>query len=204
MNRLGLGRLKNLEPKKPVVRYQWEKPGDMIHVDTKQLARFEHIGHRITGDRRKGTSRGIGYEKVHVAIDDATRLAYVEVLADERRATTIGFLARAVGWFSEQGIHCRRVLSDNGSSYRSGDWRKACEVLGLKPIRTKAYTPQTNGKAERLIKHSWRNGPMSSPTRRHRSAASGSPGIWGSTMAPVPHGSRWPHPPAVPQATAEC
>ena len=152
MNRLGLGRLKNLEPKKPVVRYQWEKPGDMIDVDTKQLARFERIGHRITGDRRKGTSRGIGYEKVHVAIDDATRLAYVEVLTDERKATTIGFLARAVGWFSEQGIHCRRVLSDNGSSYRSGDWRKACEVLGLKPIRTKAYTPQTNGKAERLIK----------------------------------------------------
>jgi transposase InsO family protein len=152
MKALGLGRLKNLDPKPPVRRYQWERPGDMIHVDTKQLARFERVGHRITGDRRQGSSRGAGYEKVHVAIDDATRLAYVEVLADEQRATTVGFLARAVGWFSEQGITCRRVLSDNGPSYRSGDWRKACQALALKPIRTKPYTPQTNGKAERFIK----------------------------------------------------
>ena len=152
MNALGLGRLRNLEPKKPVQRYQWERPGDMIHVDTKQLARFERVGHRITGDRRQGCSPGAGYEKVHVAIDDATRLAYVEVLADEQRATTVGFLARAVGWFSEQGITCRRILSDNGPAYRSGDWRKACQALDLKPIRTKPYTPQTNGKAERFIK----------------------------------------------------
>lgn len=153
MNALGLGRLRNLEPKKPVRRYQWERPGDMIHVDTRQLARFERVGHRITGDRRQGCSRGAGYERVHVAIDDATRLAYVEVLADEKKATTIGFLARAIGWFSEQGITCRRVLSDNGSAYRSGHyWRKACQALDLKPIRTRAYTPQTNGKAERFIK----------------------------------------------------
>ncbi|MCP9773900.1 IS481 family transposase [Synechococcus sp. Tobar12-5m-g] len=152
MNTLGLGRLKNLEPKVPVRRYQWERPGDMIHVDTKQLARFERVGHRITGDRRQGCSRGAAYEKVHVAIDDATRLSYVEVLADEQRATTVGFLARAVGWFSEQGITCRRILSNNGPAYRSGDWRKACRALDLKPIRTKPYTPQTNGKAERFIK----------------------------------------------------
>jgi len=152
MKGLGLGRLKNLDPKRLVRRYQWERPGDMIHVDIKQLARFERVGHRITGDRRQGSSRGAGYEKVHVAIDDATRLAYVEVLADEQKATTVGFLARAVGWFSEQGITCRRILSDNGPSYRSDDWRKACRALDLKPIRTKPYTPQTNGKAERFIK----------------------------------------------------
>ena len=152
MKSLGLGRLRNLDPKPPVQRYQWEKPGDMIHVDTKQLARFERVGHRITGDRRQGCSRGAGYEKVHVAVDDATRLAYVEVLPDERKATTVGFLARAVGWFSQQGITCRRVLSDNGSSYRSGEWRKACGALDLKPIRTRPYTPRTNGKAERFIK----------------------------------------------------
>ncbi|WP_369801699.1 integrase core domain-containing protein [Cyanobium sp. NIES-981] len=127
-------------------------PGPIKGVTSKQLARFERVGHRITGDRRQGSSRGAGYEKVHVAIDDATRLAYVEVLADEQRATTVGFLARAVGWFSEQGITCRRILSDNGSAYRSGDWRKACRALDLKPIRTKPYTPQTNGKAERFIK----------------------------------------------------
>jgi transposase InsO family protein len=151
MKALGLGRLRNLDPKPPVQRYQWEKPGDMIHVDTKQLARFERVGHRITGDRRQGCSRGAGYEKVHVAIDDATRLAYVEVLPDEQKATTVGFLARAVGWFSEQGITCRRVLSDNGSAYRSGAWRKACRTLDLRPIRTRPYTPRTNGKAERFI-----------------------------------------------------
>ena len=120
-------------------------------VDTKQLARFERIGHLITGDRRQGCSPGAGYEKVHVAIDDATRLAYVEVLADVQKAT-VGFLARAVGWFYEQGITCRRVLSDNGPSYRSGDWRKACRALDLKPIGTKPYIPQTNGKAKRFIK----------------------------------------------------
>ena len=152
MKALGLGRLRNLDPKPPVQRYQWEKPGDMIHVDTKQLARFERVGHRITGDRRQGCSRGAGYEKVHVAVDDATRLAYVEVLPDEQKATTIGFLTRAVGWFSEQGITCRRVLSDNGSSYRSGAWRKACSAMDLKPSRTRPYTPRTNGKAERFIK----------------------------------------------------
>ena len=152
MNSLGLGRLKNLEPKPPVRRYQWEHPGDMIHVDTKQLARFERVGHRITGDRRQGCSRGAGYEKLHIAIDDATRLAYAEVLPDEKRSTTVGFLARAVGWFSDQGITCKRILSDNGSAYRSGEWRKACQALNLKPIRTKPYSPQTNGKAERFIK----------------------------------------------------
>nr|WP_245552562.1 IS481 family transposase [Cyanobium gracile] len=152
MKALGLGRLRNLEPKPPVQRYQWEKPGDMIHVDTKQLARFERVGHRITGDRRQGCSRGAGYEKVHVAIDDATRLAYVEVLPDEQKATTVSFLARAVGWFSQQGITCRRVLSDNGSAFRSGEWRKACTAMDLKPIRTRPYIPRTNGKAERFIK----------------------------------------------------
>ena len=119
---LGLGRLKNLQPAEPVRRYQWAQPGDMIHVDTKQLARFERVGHRITGDRRLGSSRGAGYEKAHVAIDDATRLAYVE------------------------------VLSDNGSAYRSKPWREACSALGLTPKRTRPYTPRTNGKAERFIK----------------------------------------------------
>jgi len=153
MKALGLSRLRNLEPKPLVQRYQWQTPGDMIHVDTKQLtARFERVGHRINGDRRQGCSRGAGYEKVHVAVDDTTRLAYVEELPDEQKATTVGFLARAVGWFSQKGIICRRILSDNGSAYRSGDWRKACRALDLKPIRTKPYTPRTNGKSERFIK----------------------------------------------------
>lgn len=101
--------------------YQWEKPDDMIHVNNKQLARFERVGHRITGNRRQGCSRGAGYAKDHVAVDDATRLAYVEVLPDEQKAITVGFLARAVGWFNQQGIPCRRALSDHGFSYRSGE-----------------------------------------------------------------------------------
>jgi transposase len=122
---IGLGRLGSLEPKEPVRRYQWAQPGDMIHVDTKQLARFERVGHRITGDRRKGCSPGAGYEKAHVAVDDATRMAYVEVLPDEQKATTVGFLVRAVSWFNSQGITCWRVLSDNGSAYRSRQWRQA-------------------------------------------------------------------------------
>jgi transposase len=149
---MGLGRLKNLQTKEPVRRYQWAQPGDMIHVDTKQLARFERVGHRITGDRRLGSSPGAGYEKAHVAVDDATRLAYVEVLPDEQQATTVGFLVRAVSWFNSQGITCQRVLSDNGSAYRSKQWRQACGAMGLKAKRTRAYRPQTNGKAERFIK----------------------------------------------------
>jgi transposase len=124
----------------------------MIHVDTKQLACFQRVGHRITRDRKQGCSPGAGYEKVHVAVDDATRLAYVEVLPDEQQSTTVGFLVRAVGWFDEQGMTCRRILSDNGSAYRSGAWKKACRTMAIKPIRTKPYTPQTNGKAERFIK----------------------------------------------------
>jgi len=149
---MGLGRLKHLQPPVPVRRYQWAWPGDMIHVDIKQLARFDRVGHRITGDRRLGRSAGAGYEKAHVAIDDATRLAYAEVLPDEKQATTVGFLIRAVAWFGRQGIECRRVLSDNGSAYRSKPWRQACEALGLTAKRTRPYTPRTNGKAERFIK----------------------------------------------------
>ena len=116
-------------------RSQWAQPGDMIHVDTKQLARFERIGHRMTGDRRLGSSPGAGYEKAHVAVDDATWLASVEVLPDEQKATTVGFLVRAVLWFNSEAITCRRVLSDNGSVDRSRQWRQTCTVLGLKAKR---------------------------------------------------------------------
>ena len=119
LSRLGPGRLRNLEPRPPVQRYEWDRPGDLIHVDIKSLSRFRQIGHRITGDRQKGRSYGVGYDKVHVAVDDATRLAYVEVLADEQKPTVIGFLARAVAWFNGQGIECRRVMSDNGPAYVS-------------------------------------------------------------------------------------
>lgn len=151
LSRLGLGRLRNLEPKPPVQRYEWERPGDLIHIDVKTLARFRKVGHRITGDRQQGRSYGVGYDKVHVAVDDATRLAYVEVLGDEQKPTVISFLSRAVAWFNGQGIDCRRVMSDNGPAYVSKAFAKACRILGLRHIRTRPYTPRTNGKAERFI-----------------------------------------------------
>jgi hypothetical protein len=113
---LGLDWLRNLEPMPQVRRYRWQQAGEMIHVSTKQLPRLQRVGHRITGDRRLGCMRGAGYEKAHVAVDDATRLAYVEVLLDKKKATTVGILARAVDWFSEQGITCQRILSHNGSA----------------------------------------------------------------------------------------
>ena len=151
LNRLGLGRLRNLDPKPLVQRYERERPGDLIHIDVKKLARFRKVGHRITGNRQQGRSAGVGYDRVHVAIDDATRLAYVEVLPDEQQGTAIGFLSRALAWFNGQGVECRQVMSDNGPAYISRRFAKACKALGLKHIRTRPYTPRTNGKAERFI-----------------------------------------------------
>jgi transposase InsO family protein len=140
LSRLGLGRLRNLDPQPPVHRYKRERPGDLIHIDIKSRARFRKVGDRITADRQQGRSYGVGYDKVHVAVDDATRLAYVEVLADEQKPTVIGFLSRAVAWFNGQGVECRRVMSDNGPAYVSKAFAKACRTLGLRHIRTRPYT----------------------------------------------------------------
>ena len=150
LRRLGLARLRQLEPPAPVQRYQWAHPGDLLHVDIKKLGRIGRVGHRIHGDRRTRV-RGIGWEFVHVAIDDATRLAYVEVLADESGATTTGFLWRALAWFRRHGIRIRRILSDNGTGYRSLRFARLCRSAGLRHLRTRPYTPRTNGKAERFI-----------------------------------------------------
>lgn len=151
LSRLGLGRLRNLDPKPPVQRYEWDRRGDRIHIDVESSARFQKVGHRITGDRKLGHSYGVGYDKDHVAVDDTTRLAYVEVLADGQKPTVISFLSRALAWFNGQGIECRRVMSDNGPAYVSKAFAKACHTLGLRHIRTQPYTPRTNGKAERFI-----------------------------------------------------
>ena len=152
LKRLGLGRLASLDPKPPVKRYQRERPGEMIHLDIKKLGKFNHIGHRITGSRKDRTGAGQkGWEFVHVAIDDATRLAYVEVLDDEKKWTATRFLLRAVRWFKARGIGVERVMTDNGSCYISHVFAKACRLIGARHIRTKPYTPQTNGKAERFI-----------------------------------------------------
>ncbi len=150
LKRLGVGRLQSLAPREPVRRYQRQRAGELIHLDIKKLARFTHVGHRITGDRR-GRNRSPGYDFFHVAIDDATRLAYVEVLPDERRSSTTGFLIRALRWFKEQGIRVERVMTDNGSGYVAKLFGKVLRLLRIRHIRTRPYTPKTNGKAERFI-----------------------------------------------------
>lgn len=150
LRRLGLGRLKNLEPRPVVVRYEKKRPGELLHLDTKKLGRIQGIGHRIHGDRRR-SSPGIGWEFLHVCVDDATRVAYAEVLADEKGETATGFVQRAIAWFREQDVHVERVMTDNGSCYRSHRFRRALAQHGVRHIWTRPYRPQTNGKAERFI-----------------------------------------------------
>ena len=148
--RSGLSRLKSLEPKEPIVRYQRERPGELIHVDIKKLGRIGRVGHRIHGDRTTRV-RGIGWEFVHVAIDDASRLAYAEVLPNERSPSSTGFLRRSVDWFQSHGVQVQAVMSDNGSCYVSHRFKATCQKLRLRHLRTRPYRPQTNGKAERFI-----------------------------------------------------
>ena len=155
LRRLALGKLAALEPKPPVVRYQRERPGELIHIDVKKLGRIEAVGHRITGDPRD-RRRGAGWEYVHVCIDDASRLAYSEVLCDERKESAVPFLERTLAWFAGHGVTVERVMTDNGSAYRSHHWRQACGTFGRRHLRTKPYTPRTNGKAERFIQTSLR------------------------------------------------
>ncbi len=146
----GVGRLPRIEPQEPVRRYERQKAGELIHLDVKKLARFWAVGHRITGDRTK-KSRGAGWQYIHVAIDDYSRVAYVEALNDEKAVTATGFLLRAVAWFADAGVPIERVMTDNGSSYRGKVFRKAVHDIGARHIFTRPYTPKTNGKAERFI-----------------------------------------------------
>ena len=150
LRREGIGQLVQIDPPEPVRRYQRERPGELIHLDIKKLGRFDRPGHRATGMRRT-RNRGAGWDFVHVAVDDATRLSYVEVLDDERKETTTGFLLRALRWFRNQGIHAERVMTDNGAAYRSRRFAKALRWLSIRHIFTRPYTPKTNGKAERFI-----------------------------------------------------
>jgi transposase InsO family protein len=153
LRRLGLSKLSGLEPKPPVVRYEHSQPGEMIHLDIKKLGRIDGVGHRITGDRSK-RKPGAGWEYLHVCVDDHSRLAYTELLQDEKATTSTCFLIRAAGWLERQGVKINRVMTDNGSGYRSHLFLTACQSLGAKPIKTRPYTPRTNGKAERFIQTS--------------------------------------------------
>jgi transposase InsO family protein len=149
--RHGLSRLRMLEPREPVRRYQRQRNGELVHFDIKKLARVRGVGHRITGDRTLSRAYGVGWEFVHVAIDDASRLAYAEVMKDERTACAAAFLKRAVTWFAGHGVRVEGLMTDNGSCYRSHEFAAVCRRLALRHLRTQAYRPQTNGKAERFI-----------------------------------------------------
>jgi transposase InsO family protein len=151
LSRHGLGKLARLKPDEPANSYERPRPGELVHIDVKKLGRIGRPGHRVNEDRRT-RSRGIGWEFVHVAVDDATRLAYVEVLDDEKGPTAAGFLRRAVAFFRRYGIRVERVLTDNGSCYRALVHALACRTLGIKHLRTRPYRPRTNGKAERFIR----------------------------------------------------
>lgn len=151
LKRLGLSRLQALEPAEPVRRYERDHPGELIHIDIKKLGRFDRVGHRITGNPQQGKSRGAGWEFVHVCIDDASRLAFSEILPNEKKESAVTFLRAAIAYYQSLGVTVHRVMTDNGSCYRAKQFRDACRDLGLKHIRTRPYTPKTNGKAERFI-----------------------------------------------------
>ena len=148
--RIGLNRLSRLDPPEPPNRYCRRHPGELIHVDIKQLGKFRSPGWRVTG-YGQGRNRRVGWEYCHVAVDDTSRLAYVEVLEDQTAVTAIGFLRRALTWFAAHGVVVERVMTDNGSAYKSHAHARAVAEFGLKHLRTRAYRPRTNGKAERFI-----------------------------------------------------
>jgi transposase InsO family protein len=173
LRRLGLNRIRDLEPAEPVRRYERAAPGELIHIDIKKLGRFDKVGHRITGERTgRSNSRGIGWEFVHVCIDDASRIAFSQVMADEKKQSATAFLKAALAYYQGLGVTVARVMTDNGSCYKSFDFRDACRDHGLKHIRTKPYTPKTNGKAERFIQTALREWAYAQayPTSNHRAA----------------------------------
>ena len=157
LHRLGLNRRESLEPAEPVRRYERERPGEIIHIDIKKLGRFNKIGHRISGDRQgQSNSRGVGWEYLHLAIDDHSRVAYAAILPDEKRSSCLRFLFDALRFYRTHGVHVQRVMTDNGVSFRSHRYAKALRWLKIKHLRTKPYTPKTNGKAERFVQTSLR------------------------------------------------
>jgi transposase InsO family protein len=150
LRRHGLGRLPPLSAPPPIQRYERARAGELLHLDIKALGGIGRIGHRIHGNRRTRV-RGIGWEQVHVCIDDASRVAYVEVLPTATAADAVGFLRRAVRWFTRRRIQVERIMTDNGSAYVAAAFAAACRELAVRHLRTRPYTPRTNGKAERFI-----------------------------------------------------
>ena len=201
--RVGLGKLSRLEPPEPPNRYERRHPGELLHVDVKKLGRIApgRAGHRVHGNRalqrspRKAGKRIVGWEFVHVCIDDATRLAYVEVLPDEKATTAVGFLRRAIAFYLRHGITAERVMSDNGACYRSAIHAFACRALGLRHLRTRPYRPRTNGKAERFIRTllaGWAYGAIYGSSQERTAALDG--WLWTYNHR-RPHGSLSHRPP---------
>jgi transposase InsO family protein len=201
--RIGLGKLSRLEPPEPPNRYERARPGELIHIDVKKLGRIRGAGHRMTASRatqastrRHGRRTGVaGWEFVHVCVDDATRLAYVEVLDDEKAASAIGFLKRAIAFYAAHGIIVERVMTDNGSAYRSTIHAFACRAMGVRHLRTRPYRPRTNGKAERFIRTllgGWAYGAIYGTSRERSAALDG--WIWTYNHR-RPHGSLRHKPP---------
>ena len=155
LRRAGLSRLGDLQPQEPVQRYERETPGELLHIDIKKLGRFERTGHRITGERTQAT-RGIGWEFLFVAIDDHSRIAFTQMYPDERKQSAVSFVQAATEYFGKLGVTIERVITDNGSAFRSHAFRTACGALGIRQKFTRAYRPQTNGKAERFIQSALR------------------------------------------------
>jgi transposase InsO family protein/transposase len=184
LTRIGMGKLGRLGLE-PAERYERERPGELVHIDVKKLGRIQGgAGHRVSGrkhynphrGRRGASRRTVGWDYVHIAIDDATRLAYAEVLPDEKASTAIAFLGRALAFYTRHGITVERVMTDNGSAYRSAIHALACRALGLRHLRTRAYRPQTNGKAERFIRTmlaGWAYGAIYGSSRERTAALDG-------------------------------
>ena len=162
MRRLGLSRLKSLEPPMPIVRYERAAPGELLHLDTKKLGRIDGVGHRITGDRTKNHNRGIGWDMVHLAIDDHSRVSFAQVLPDEKAVSCVQFLREAVAYYASLGVRIERVMTDNGTGYKN-TFKAACDELGIRHIKTRPYTPKTNGKAERFVQTSLREWAYARP-----------------------------------------
>lgn len=176
LRRIGLGKLSRLEPLEPPNRYERARPGELLHIDVKKLVRIQRgAGHRVTG-KRTWQAEGAGWEFVHVCVDDATRLAYVEVLDNERATTAIGFLRRALAFYAAHGIAVERLMTDNGPAYVSIAHAVACRTLGIRHIRTRPYRPRTNGKAERFIRTmlgGWAYGAIYRDSAQRTAALSG-------------------------------
>jgi transposase InsO family protein len=196
LRRVGLSRPGRFSPPPAVQRYEHADPGDLLHLDTKKLARIAGIGHRITG--RAGNvnhHRGVGWECLHIAIDDHSRVAYVELLPDERGRTAAAFLRRALRWFRDRSVRVRRILTDNGAGYISRSFRAACHALRVAHRRTRPYTPRTNGKAERFIQTALREWAYRRPYYTSADRARVLPGWLEHYNCARPHSSLAAQPP---------